>query len=185
MGDLQRTITIVIAEFRLLPKENKDCINRFRWYNIANGAMLTDAQEIVTIETPKLAKDDDGTRSWQWLRFLELRREDEMEEAVRGNVNMKNVVVSLRKLSADETERRLAEARDKEMRDRVAERQYGEEIGQARGEEIGQTRGEEIGKLLGKEIEKQETGRRMKEKKFPTEDIVAITGLTVEEIDAL
>ena len=72
--DLKKTITVVIAEFLLLPKENEDCINRFRWYNIDNGAMLTDAQEIIIIEMPKLPKDDDGTRFWQWLRFLGLRR---------------------------------------------------------------------------------------------------------------
>ena len=93
--------------------EHEDCVNRFRWYNINNGAMLTDAQEIVTVELPKLPKDDDGTRFWQWLRFLGLRREDEMEEAARNNTNMKNVIVSLRRLSADETERRLVEAREK------------------------------------------------------------------------
>ena len=160
-----------------MPKENKDCINRFRWYNIDNGAMLTDVQEIVTIEMPKLAKDDDGTRAWPWLRLLGLRREDEMEEIARGNVNMENVVVSLRELSADETERRLAEARDKEIRDRVAERQYGEEIGQARGEEIGQARGEAHEKL--------ETARRMKERKYPVDEIVSITGLAAEEIEGL
>ena len=90
---------------------------------------------------------------------------------------MKNVIVSLRRLSVDETERRLAEAREKERRARMGARLYGEEIGQARGEEIGQAR--------GLALEKQETARRMKEKDYPVDEIVGITGLTIDEIDAL
>jgi len=42
---LNRTITVVITDFVLL-KENKDCANRFQWYNKDNGTLLTYVQEI-------------------------------------------------------------------------------------------------------------------------------------------
>ena len=43
LRDLNRTVSVIITDFALL-KENNDCVNRFRWYNMDNGTMLTDVQ---------------------------------------------------------------------------------------------------------------------------------------------
>ena len=173
---LKRTISIVITNFVFI-HENNDCFNRFRWYNINNGAMLTDAQEINTLELAKLSENDDGTRLWQWLKLLMLKREDEMEELAKNNDAMKNVIVTLREMSEDEAERMLAEAREKEERDRrssyVSGVLDGEKQGEARGIEIGE------------EKAKQETARRMKAEGLSTDTIVRITGLSEEVIASL
>ena len=126
---------------------------------------IKDAQEINTIELTKLPKDGAGAKLWQWLRFLTLRKEDEMEEAANDNRHMQDVLATLRTLSADKEERRLAEARDKERRARVGAQLYGEKI----GEEIG----------------RKDTARNMKAEGLDTALIMKVTGLPEDEIAAL
>ena len=181
---LHRTVSVVIADF-LLIAENNDCANRFQWYNIANGTLLTDVQEINTLELTKLSGTDDGTKLWPWLRLLKLKKEDEMVEVASENIAMKNVIVTLREMSADEAERRLAEAREKEARDRRSAYLSGETAGEARGIEIGEARGIEVGKARGKMLEKQENARRMKANGYPVSEIADITGLSHEEIESI
>ena len=81
---LNRTISVIIANRDFL-KGNGDCINRFRWYNLDNGSLLTDAQEINTLELAKLPAADDGTELWKWLKLLKSGRKEEMEELAREN----------------------------------------------------------------------------------------------------
>ena len=131
------------------------------WYNINNRTLLTDAQEINVLELPKLPEVDDGTKLWQWLKILKLRNEDEMEDIIKGNEAIKNVIVTLREMSADEAERRLAEAREKEERDRRSSYISGVLDGETRGIEIGEARGEANAN--------HENARRMKEKGYPPE----------------
>ena len=176
---LYRTVSVVITNFVLIT-ENMHCINRFRWYN-NEGVLLTDAQEINTLELAKLPETDDGTKLWQWLKLLILRKEDEMEELAKDNNAMKNVIVTLREMSADEAERRLAEAREKEERDRRGAYITGVIEGEARGE----AHGIEIGEARGEIRTKQDTARRMKTKGFSISDIADITGLTPDEIEKL
>jgi len=163
-SELHRTITIVISNENFL-KENSDYINRFQWYNFRNGYLLTDAQEINTLELEKLSHADDGTKLWKWLKLLKAGREDEMEELAKDSNAMKDVVVTLRKMSADESERRLAEWREKEERDRRSMLVRGRNEGEARGI--------------------QEIARRMKEENEPIEKIALYTGLSEEEIEKL
>jgi len=165
---LHRTVSVVITDFIFI-KDNEDCFNRFMWYNIDNGILLTDAQEINTLELPKLPDTDNGTKLWQWLKILKLRNEDEMEDIAKGNEAIKNVIVTLKEMSADEAERRLAEAREKEERDRISSYESGVIDGEIRGEEKA----------------KNELARRMKEKGISAKDITDITGLTSEEIEKL
>ena len=163
---LNRTISIVITNFVLFG-ENEDWFNRFRWYNIDNGTLLTDAQEINVLELPKLPEKDNGTKLWRWLRFLISKKEEEMEKLAGDNKAMQNVIVTYREMSADEAERRIAEAREKDERDRQSSYLYGVEIGEARGEARA----------------KHDYARRMKEKGYSLSDIADITGLTEEELE--
>ena len=189
---LNRTISVIITEF-ILFRDNDDCHNRFLWYNPTNGVLLTDAQEINTLELEKMPESNDGTKLWLWLRFLISKEEEEMEALAADNKAMKDVIVTLRKMSANDAERRLADAREKELRDRFAAQRYGEKEGEARGIKIGEARGIEIGEARGIEIGKKEgeaqatqnIARSMKEKGFTAADIARITGLAKQEVDAL
>jgi len=152
---LNRTITIVVATFDLI-EENRDCLNRFQWYNIKDGTMLTDAQEIDVLELSKLPQENDGSELWKWLRFFKSGREDEMEELAKDNDEMKKVMVTLREMSADEYERRLAEQLEKDERDRLGQIEYGRQEGEARA--------------------KQETAQRMREKGYSEDEIADLIG---------
>ena len=135
--------------------------------------MLTDVQEINTIELGKLAELDKGSRLWRWLRLLTLQKEDEMEEVARDNTVMKNVIVHLHEMSADEAERRLAEEAEKRRRDIVASRMYGEKKGREEGLKEGR-----------KEVQ-EEIARKMKADGNPANKIALYTGLTEDAISAL
>ena len=108
-----------------------------------------------------------------------------MEELAKNNDTMKNVIVTLREMSEDEAERMLAEARDKEERDRRSSYVSGVLDGEARGEARGIEIGEAQGEARGIEIEKQETARRMKENNYPIDEIANVTGLTADEVERL
>jgi len=181
---LNRTITVVIADFELL-KENNDCTNRFKWYNISNGTLLTNAQEIDVLELPKLPKEDNGKELWRWLRFFKSKEEDEMEELAKDSKEMQNVMVTLRQMSADEAERRLAEQADKDAMDRRAEIEFGRRRGYEEGIEIGKSEGIEIGQARGVAQEKADLARRMKEEGISLDSIARVTGLSPEEIATL
>ena len=100
-----------------------------------------------------------------------------MEEVARDNNAMKNVIVHLRQMSADEVEQRLAEQAEKQRRDLVASRMYGEKVGEARGLEQGLEQG-----AAGRSIE---IARNMKADGDPVEKIARNTGLSEETIAAL
>ena len=185
---LHRTISIVITNKNFL-KENNDYNNKFQWYNSANGCLLTDAQEINTLELDKLPVADDCTKLWKWLKLLKTRRGDEMEEIAKDNSAMKDVVVTLRKMSADESERMHAEWREKEERDRASRHasglRQGLREGREKGLEEGREKGLEEGRVEGAAQALQETARKMKEYGDPVDKISDITGLTTEEISRL
>ena len=182
--ELNRTISVIITEFELF-KDNEDCHNRFLWYNPTNGVSLTDVQEINTLELEKMPESNDGTKLWLWLRFLMSKEEEEMEALAADNEAMKDVIVTLREMSANEAERRLADAREKERRDRFAAKRYGEKEGEARGIKIGEARGIEIGKKEGEAKTRLEIARNLKAVGVDKASIVKASGLTAKEVDAL
>ena len=102
---------------------------------------------------------------------------------------MQNVMVTLRELSADEAERRLAEQAEKDEMDRIAQiefgRQEGYDAGMDEGIKIGEARGIEIGEARGETKKGLETARRMKEYGDPIDKIADITGLSLDEIAQL
>ena len=167
-GVLNRTISVVITDFELI-KENDCWHNCFGWYNIGDGTLLTDAQTINVLELPKLPEESDGTRLWAWLKLLKERRVEDMEAIVKGNKAMKDVVVTFREMSEEEAERRIAEAVETQRRDRRAEIEYGEKVGEERG----------------RAAERLETAQRLKEAGAETALITKATGLTEKEIEAL
>ena len=81
-------------------------------------------------------------------------------------------------LTGDEEVKRLAELREKWEMDRNSE------IGQAKKEGIeeGKAKGKAEGKAEGKIEEKLEIAKNILSKKFKEEDIIAVTGLTKEEV---
>jgi len=109
---LKRVISIIITDYILIP-ENDIYQNRYTLYDSNTSSEFTNLIEINTLELPKLPKDDDGTELWAWMSFLNARNEEELQMVAAQNPQVKNAVVRLQELSANERTRLLLESRQK------------------------------------------------------------------------
>lgn len=78
---------------------------------------------------------------------------------------IKEAIETLEEISSDEVKERIAELRQKYIMDKKSEIRTAEEKGIEKG--------------------KQEVAKKMKQKKFSTDDIMETTGLTKEQIERL
>ena len=103
------------------------------------------------------------------------------------NEEIKKAKEQLDKISQDKKERRLAELREKAIKDEMAIRDSGYNEGRKEGLEEGIHRGIELGKeegvKKGKKAEKKSIAQNMLEMKIDKKIISKVTGLTMNEID--
>ena len=121
------------------------------------GVELTDLREIYTLELGKLPKNTDGTRRYDWAKFIDAETEEELDMAAQRNPQIRRAAVKLRELSADEKARDMFERREKGRRDVTA--------------------------LVDGKVEA--IARNAIKMGMDTDTIVKLTGLTHEEVDAL
>ena len=91
------------------------------------------------------------------------------------NEEIKKAKEQLDKISQDKKERRLAELREKAIKDEMAIRDSGYNEGRKEGIEEGLKK--------GKKAEKKSIAQNMLEMKIDKKTISKVTGLTIEEID--
>jgi predicted transposase/invertase (TIGR01784 family) len=115
---IKRVISIVIADFVLLPEE-KAYHNVYRLLNTKTGSCFTDLVEYDILELPKLPAVDEQNDLWTWLKFLTCKKREEFEMVAAKNPNVKKAVAVLMELSDDERTRMLEESREKARRDWV------------------------------------------------------------------
>lgn len=156
---IKRVISIIITDYPLID-ESPNYHHRFLLYDPENNVTFTDILEIHTLEIPKIGESDD-TRLWNWMKFLDVKTEEELNVLAEKSPIMKKAAVRLMELSADEKARMLYEAREKERRDNYAR---------------------ERGAVKSREIEIAQNAIR---KNMSVEDIADITGLTHAEIESL
>ncbi|MCL2051894.1 MAG: Rpn family recombination-promoting nuclease/putative transposase [Lachnospiraceae bacterium] len=130
-------------------------------YDIENKVEITDLIEINTLELEKLPKVEDGTKLWNWLKFLSSENEEDFEMVAEKNPQIKNAVARLAEISSDEQTRRLYESRHKMEWDI-----------RGREKKASNNRAIDIAKNLLKTD-------------LTLENIVVATGLTLEEVKAL
>ena len=95
------------------------------------------------------------------------------------NEEIKKAKEQLDKISQDKKERRLAELREKAIKDEMAIRDSGYNEGRKEGIE----EGIKEGLKKGKKAEKKSIAQNMLEMKIDKEIISKVTGLTISEID--
>ncbi len=100
----------------------------------------------------------------------------------KENEELKEAVEKLEAISEDENMRRVAELREKAIRDEIWFKESGRKMGIKEGRKEGLEQGKEQGLEEGKKIKNIENAKKMLEKKIPIETIMEITGLTKEEI---
>ena len=157
---IKKIISIIITDENLIPVSPR-YHHRFTFYDSEAGVEFSDILEIHTLELRKLPEGADGTELYDWAKFIAAETEEELTMLAERNPQIGKAVVKLRELSADERARDLYERREKARRDMVAEKKWALK---QRDFEIAQ-------KLLGINM--------------PIDQIITVTGLTLEEVKSL
>ncbi|MDR0563720.1 MAG: Rpn family recombination-promoting nuclease/putative transposase [Azoarcus sp.] len=173
---IKRSICILITDFVLIP-ENNCYRNRFTLRDPDTGAQFTDIIEIVTLELPKLPKDDDGTPLWDWLKFLAAHSEEELKVISDKNPQVSKAVAKYMTLTEDERTRMIAESRSILQRDMAIMKEDGIRQGRAEGRREGREE--------GREEEKRSIARSLLGFGQPVDVIAQVTGLSQETIRSL
>ncbi len=162
-----RTITINILMYNIFKEGpyHERCMIR-RDYN---GEILTEDLEMHFIQIKKCKKEDQKTKLDKWMQFIGNISEEGVKNAMEENEVIKKAEEELEYLSGDEEVRRIAELREKKIRDDLTNLKVEREEGRKEGEKN----------------EKLNIARKMKAERIDTELIVKVTGLTKEEIEKL
>lgn len=184
----KKTIVIMIADFKL---EKLKPIEKYQTkWNMReedySSIILTDVVQVYIIELPKFerfAKNSKSENLNLWTKFIKNPEVEIMDEnSINNNDNTdlketKQAILEaqakLEQISADEHEQRLADLREKYIRD-----QYNIEL-------TGYERGKSDGKLEGKLDEKKEIAKKMLKNNIDINLIIQCTSLTKEEIEDL
>jgi predicted transposase/invertase (TIGR01784 family) len=169
---IQRSICILICDHVLIG-ENKDYHNCYRLYDPKTGSEFTDLLEVNTLELPKLPEKADGTALWDWLKFVDARKEEDLTMLTEKNPQVGRAVGKLMALSEDEQTRMIAESREKLRRDIEA------------NERAARKAGREDGREEGREEAQLDIARNALKKNMSLADIMELTGLSREAIQSL
>ena len=173
----------IVADFKL---SNLTQIDKFytRWKIMEENYTklnFTDKLYIVIIELEKI-KDIKETKNKEllnWCKFI--KNPEEMEGEEMKNEYIKKAKEKLDEINQSEEERRLAEIRERTIRDEMAIRDSGYIDGMKEGEKKGKIEG----KNEGIAEEKLQIAKIMLKKKMLLEDIIEITRLSKSEIESL
>lgn len=137
---------------------------------------MTDDLEFHIIEIPKLLKQGEiknQNELAKWIYFIENPESERVGEYMKENKEMNEAKEKLRVISKDEEMQRIAELREKAIRDEKAVENYGIK------------KGMKIGRADGKREGTIEIAKRMKQMGLDTKTIKEATNLTEEEIKSL
>ncbi|MDR2668325.1 MAG: Rpn family recombination-promoting nuclease/putative transposase [Desulfovibrio sp.] len=169
---LTKAITILIVDFTLI--ENADDYHqKFMIRNESASVILSNIFEIHTIELTKIPSAEDGNILWRWLKLLKATREEELDMLQQHYPDLQEPIVRIKELSADELMREERLAYEKARRDEAARLYYATHNGEARGRVEGRAEG------------KAEVARAMLKAGMPISQVAELSGLAVEEIEAL
>ena len=184
-NELNKVISIAIINEDI--KEFQDLKAHSKWQireEKNTYKILTDKLEIHIITIPKAIKEykenkkNKENKLLQWMMFLNEPECVEVDEIMKENREIKEAKVTLRELSEDEENQRIAELREKHILDTQDIYETGLNEGLKKGEKIGEKKGETKGKIEAK----RKIAKKLLDKEIPIEQIIEITELTKEEI---
>ncbi|MCI8361888.1 MAG: Rpn family recombination-promoting nuclease/putative transposase [Clostridia bacterium] len=178
-GKINKVIGIIIIDYEFDKTiKIEDLSTMWKITEVSKGEEieLTDVFELYIIELPKakrIIEKDASNKLAQWMLFLNNPNEKEVANIMNENKEIKEAMNELEEMSKDEELRRVAELREKAIRDEKNGLRHAREDGLREGIKEG--------------IEKnnKEVAKKMKEKHIPIETIEEITKLTKEEIENL
>ena len=177
-GKLQKTISIAILDHELEELRGMEKIG-VKWQirdELTGKRILTDRLELVIIELPKarrMYKTNSNNTICQWMLFLDNPNQKEVVRIMKENKDINKAIDELEQVSGNEKLRRIAELKEKYIRDEQASIAYAQNEGYRQGE------------AKGKAEEKTEVAKKLLKKQMPIRDIAEVTGLSLEEIERL
>jgi len=169
--EINKTISIVIVDHEIEVLKGIEDLN-VRWQmrdNKTGKRLLTDKFELVIIELPKAKriyekKNEDEIS--QWMMFLDNPNSKEVAEIMDKNKDIKEAAEKLEQVSGDYELRRIAELKEKYIRDEQAARDYAIKQGLQEGIQQGV----------------KQTAKKMLELNVAIDTIMQVTNLSKEEI---
>jgi predicted transposase/invertase (TIGR01784 family) len=128
-NEIQNVISIIITDKTLI-HDSKNYRHRFTFYDREANIEFSDLIEINTIELDKLPVTTDGSSLYDWAKFIDAQTEEELSMLEERNPQVKEAVVKLRRLSADEQARWEYEMKEKIRMDTNMFEQWAREEGQ-------------------------------------------------------
>lgn len=183
--DLKRTICINIINFNLF--ECEDYHSHFQILERERQEVLSDKFAIHFFELKKIDNVKKNQAMEDWLRLINAETEGDLMELQRTTTipEVKNTIVMLRQLSADERVRREVFKREMRLHDEASamgnERRKGKAEGRAEGRAEGiaegRAEGETIGFAKGEAKKEHEIAERMREQGYTEAQIKALLGV--------
>jgi len=171
-GKLNKVIGIIIIDYELdKTRKIKNLSTKWKITEVSAGKKLelTDVLELYIIEIPKardILKIEPKNELAQWVMFLNDPNESEVSKIMEENKEIKEAMDELEKISQDKKLRRIAELREKAIRD----------------EQNGLRHAKEEGIKEGIKEGIEQVAKRMINLNHSIEDIMQVTGLNKEEI---
>jgi len=118
---IQRVICVCITD-HIIHKDDNRYLNYFCFCNPETGLRFKGIpEEIYTLELPKLPPNSDGSKLWDWLKFLRAKQKGEFDMIATVNPEVREAVDILYEISADEKVRAEYNARQKAWMDRQSQ----------------------------------------------------------------
>ena len=167
-GKLNKVIGIIIIDYELeKTKEVQKLSTKWKIREVSTGKQieLTDVFELYIIEIPKarrMLKEEPKNELAQWVMFINDPNESEVSKIMEDNKEIKEAMNELEKISKDKELRRVAELREKAIRDEKNGLRHAKEEGIKEGIE--------------------QVAKKMLELNIPIQDIIKTTGLQEKQI---
>jgi predicted transposase/invertase (TIGR01784 family) len=171
-GELPQVISILIADFALI-KESGAYHHRFRFYDENAKVCFPDSMEINVLEIPKVDEEDQSNLG-NWMKFFRAREEEDFEMLSQTNPAIAEAWGVIKHLSADESARMLAEAREKAYKDMISAEASAHKKGLQEGRQEGRQEGWKEGVYS--------VAKNALLAKMPVETVAGLTGLSVNEV---
>lgn len=201
---LKKCIHVSVLDFIHFP-DDKRCYHKISFCDTKTGTPYTDLMELHILELKKLpekAMKEEGII--RWMRFFGGKTKEDFKAMAGTDEYIEEAYGELEKLSADERKRLEYEAREKAVRDynclmdsaleeglreglREGREQglaQGREQGLAQGLEQGLAQGLEQGLMQGQQQARRELAVQMLKNGMKPEDIMRLSGITRDEIEA-
>lgn len=188
--DLNKVIGIIILDYNLEKTRKIECIStKWKIKEVTTGKeiVLTDMFELYIIEIPKVKRileKEPNDKLAQWVQFLDNPNEKEVARAMENNEEIKEAMEELEEVSKIKQLRRIAELKDKAIRDEKNALAHATEDGINIGLERGRKEGIEEGERKLKD-EKIEIAKRLLKIGLTIEQVTEVTKLSKKEVEKI